>query len=43
MLIGAILMIGVQIISIKPALKSVNYDVIDFLFGMFSIVSALDI
>jgi Na+/H+ antiporter NhaD/arsenite permease-like protein len=42
MLIGAALMIGFQIISIQSAFKSINLDVIGFLFGMFSIVSALD-
>ncbi len=41
MLIGAAL-IGFQIISIGSAFKSINLDVIGFLFGMFSIVSALD-
>jgi Na+/H+ antiporter NhaD/arsenite permease-like protein len=43
MLIGAAFMIGFQIISIESAFKSINLDVIGFLFGMFSIVSALDI
>jgi Na+/H+ antiporter NhaD/arsenite permease-like protein len=43
MLIGAALMVGFQIISIDSAFKSINLDVIGFLFGMFSIVSALDI
>ena len=42
MLIGAALMIGFQIISPTSAFKSVQMDVIMFLFGMFSIVSALD-
>jgi Na+/H+ antiporter NhaD/arsenite permease-like protein len=42
MLIGAALMIGFQIISIQSAFKSINLDVMGFLFGMFSIVSALD-
>jgi Na+/H+ antiporter NhaD/arsenite permease-like protein len=42
MLIGAALMIGFQIISIQSAFRSINLDVIGFLFGMFSIVSALD-
>ena len=42
MLIGAALMIGFQIISPASAFKSVQLDVIMFLFGMFSIVSALD-
>ena len=42
MLIGAALMIAFQIIDIQSAFKSINLDVIGFLFGMFSIVSALD-
>ncbi len=42
MLIGAALMIGFGIISPESAFKSVQLDVIMFLFGMFSIVSALD-
>ncbi len=42
MLIGAALMVGFQIISIESAFKSINLDVIGFLFGMFSIVSALE-
>lgn len=42
MLIGAALMVGFQVISIDSAFKSVNLDVIGFLFGMFSIVTALD-
>lgn len=42
MLIGAALMIGFQVISPESAFKSVQLDVIMFLFGMFSIVSALD-
>ena len=42
MLIGAALMIGLQVIGIQAAFDSVNLDVIAFLFGMFSIVSALD-
>jgi Na+/H+ antiporter NhaD/arsenite permease-like protein len=42
MLIGAALMIGLQVIGIQAAFESVNLDVIAFLFGMFSIVSALD-
>ncbi len=43
MLIGSALMVGFQMISIESAFKSINLDVIGFLFGMFSIVSALDI
>ena len=42
MLVGAGLMIGLQLISIEDAFKAINLDVIIFLFGMFSIVSALD-
>lgn len=42
MLIGASLMLGFQIIGIEDAIKSIQFDVIMFLFGMFSIVSALD-
>jgi Na+/H+ antiporter NhaD/arsenite permease-like protein len=42
MMVGAALMVGFQIISIQSAFKSINLDVIGFLFGMFSIVSALD-
>ena len=41
-IIGAALMIGFEIISIQSAFKSINLDVIGFLFGMFNIVSALD-
>lgn len=42
MLIGAALMIGLQVIGVQAAFMSVNLDVIAFLFGMFTIVSALD-
>ncbi|MGI0048249.1 MAG: SLC13 family permease, partial [Nitrososphaera sp.] len=42
MLVGAALMIGLQVIGVQAAFMSVNLDVIAFLFGMFSIVSALD-
>ena len=42
MLIGAILMLAFRVISLESALKSINLDVIGFLFGMFSIVTALD-
>ena len=42
MLIGAALMIGLQVISLEDAFKAINLDVIIFLFGMFNIVSALD-
>ena len=37
MLIGAGLMVGLQVISIEDAFKAINLDVIIFLFGMFSI------
>lgn len=42
MLIGASLMLVLQVITVEAALASVNLEVIGFLFGMFSIVSALD-
>ncbi|HZC88675.1 MAG TPA: SLC13 family permease, partial [Nitrososphaera sp.] len=42
MLIGAALMVSLQILSINAAFMSINLDVLAFLFGMFSIVSALD-
>jgi Na+/H+ antiporter NhaD/arsenite permease-like protein len=42
MLIGAALMIVLGTISVEAAVRSVNLDVIAFLFGMFSIVSALE-
>jgi Na+/H+ antiporter NhaD/arsenite permease-like protein len=42
MLIGAALMMAFQIIDVTSAIKSIQLDVIVFLFGMFSIVSALD-
>jgi Na+/H+ antiporter NhaD/arsenite permease-like protein len=42
MVIGAALMIGLQVTGVQAAFESVNLDVIAFLFGMFSIVSALD-
>jgi Na+/H+ antiporter NhaD/arsenite permease-like protein len=42
MLIGAILMLVFQVISLESAVKSISLDVIGFLFGMFSIVTALD-
>jgi Na+/H+ antiporter NhaD/arsenite permease-like protein len=42
MLVGAALMIGLQVSTVDEAFQSVNLDVIAFLFGMFSIVSALD-
>lgn len=42
MLIGASLMLVLQVITFEAALASINLEVIGFLFGMFSIVSALD-
>ncbi|HZS73450.1 MAG TPA: SLC13 family permease, partial [Candidatus Nitrosotalea sp.] len=42
MLIGAALMLVFQIIGLQNAVKSIQLDVIMFLFGMFSIVSALE-
>lgn len=42
MLIGATLMLVFQIIGLENAIKSIQLDVIMFLFGMFSIVSALE-
>jgi Na+/H+ antiporter NhaD/arsenite permease-like protein len=42
MLIGSSLMLVLQVITVEAALASVNLEVIGFLFGMFSIVSALD-
>lgn len=42
MLIGASLMLVFQIIGTESAIKSIQFDVIMFLFGMFSIASALD-
>src|SRR5919198_3461125 len=42
MLIGAAVMVGFQIIDIHSAFRSINLDLIGFLFGMFSIVSTLD-
>ncbi|MEO9363196.1 MAG: anion transporter [Nitrososphaera sp.] len=42
MLIGAALMVGLQVTGISDAFKAVNLEVIAFLFGMFSIVSALE-
>ncbi|MDH2906483.1 MAG: SLC13 family permease [Candidatus Nitrosotalea sp.] len=42
MSIGAVLMILFQIIDVESAAKSIQVDVIVFLFAMFSIVSALD-
>lgn len=42
MLIGATLMLAFQIIGPENAIKSIQLDVIMFLFGMFSIVTALE-
>ena len=42
MAIGAILMIITQTISIQQVIGAINFHVIGFLFGMFSIMSALD-
>ena len=42
MLIGAGLVVGLQVINIEEAFEAINLDVIIFLFSMFSIVSALD-
>jgi Na+/H+ antiporter NhaD/arsenite permease-like protein len=42
MLAGAVLMLITQTISLTDAVKSINLHVIGFLFGMFSIISALE-
>ena len=42
MSIGTILVLGFRIIPIESALESINFQVIMFLFGMFSITSALE-
>ena len=42
MLVGAALMLAFQVIGPENAIKSIQLDVIMFLFGMFSIVSALE-
>ena len=42
MSIGSILVLGFGIIPIESALESINFQVIIFLFGMFSITSALE-
>lgn len=42
MLAGAALMVALQVIGPEAALAAVNLEVIAFLFGMFSIVSALE-
>ncbi len=42
MLVGAALMVGLQVTTVEAAFLAVHLDVIAFLFGMFTIVSALD-
>lgn len=42
MSIGSILVLVFGIIPIESALESINFQVIMFLFGMFSIISALE-
>ncbi|HKU84185.1 MAG TPA: SLC13 family permease [Candidatus Nitrosocosmicus sp.] len=42
MSIGSILVLGFGIIPIQSALESINFQVIIFLFGMFSITTALE-
>lgn len=42
MLIGAALMVGLQVTGGADAFKAVKLEVIAFLFGMFSLVSALE-
>jgi Na+/H+ antiporter NhaD/arsenite permease-like protein len=42
MSIGAILMLVTQTISIQQVFDAINFHVIGFLFGMFSVMSALD-
>jgi Na+/H+ antiporter NhaD/arsenite permease-like protein len=42
MTIGALLMVLLQVISVESAFEAINLDIILFLFGMFSIVSALE-
>ena len=42
MLAGAALMIGLQVTGAADAFRAVNLEVVAFLFGMFSIVSALE-
>jgi Na+/H+ antiporter NhaD/arsenite permease-like protein len=43
MVIGAVLMLIFQSISVSEALSAINIDVLIFLFGMFCIVGALEI
>jgi Na+/H+ antiporter NhaD/arsenite permease-like protein len=40
MTVGALLMVLFQVISVESAFEAINLDIILFLFGMFSIVSA---
>ena len=42
MTVGALLMVLFQVISVESAFEAINLDIILFLFGMFSIVSALE-
>jgi len=42
MTVGALLMVLLQVISVESAFEAINLDIILFLFGMFSIVSALE-
>ena len=42
MTIGALFMVLLQVISVESAFEAINLDIILFLFGMFSIVSALE-
>jgi Na+/H+ antiporter NhaD/arsenite permease-like protein len=43
MLIGALLMLSLQVISIDEAYNAIKFDVILFLLGMFIVVSALEV
>ena len=42
MTVGGILMVLLQVISVETAFQAINLNIILFLFGMFSIVSALE-
>ena len=42
MLIGAGIMVAFQVVIVDSTFKSINLDVMGFLFRMFSIVSALN-
>ena len=42
MTVGALLMVLFQVISVESAFKAINLDIILFLFGMFSVMSALE-